>query len=182
MSVEDTPKPTSEPPQLQNVRRALSDPIRLRILEALWEAPKTAKAVAARLRVPPNRLYYHLRTLEAAGVIAVVGHEVVGRFAERVYGARQFHYGRDLPGLDPEDRAALFAAMLQASAEELSAAARAATPIHRVFRGTLFVDPNRLNELLAQLDHLLDASGPTKSGPGARALHLTLAAYELPTP
>jgi len=35
--------------------------------------------------------------LEAAGVIEVVGSEVVGRFAERVYGARFFGFGDDAP-------------------------------------------------------------------------------------
>ena len=44
----------------------------------------------------PNRLYYHLRTMEETGLIGVVGSEVVGRFAERVYGARFLGFGDEL--------------------------------------------------------------------------------------
>jgi len=67
-------------------RRAASDPMRMRILGVLGDSDGfTAKELAAKLKVDPNRLYYHLRILEDAGVVGVVDHRVVDRQAERVY-------------------------------------------------------------------------------------------------
>lgn len=70
---------------IQRRRRVMSDPLRMRIGWLLDEHGLTAKEIADRLRIEPNRLYYHLRMMEEAGVIAVVDHKVVGRLAERVY-------------------------------------------------------------------------------------------------
>ena len=52
--------------------KALSDPLRLRILEALCGPPRTTKQVADRLGEKPTRLYHHVDALEAAGLIHLV--------------------------------------------------------------------------------------------------------------
>lgn len=67
-------------------RDAISDPLRLRVLGLLSEADGlTAKELAERLGMNPNRLYYHLRILEKARVIVVADTRAVGRMVERVY-------------------------------------------------------------------------------------------------
>lgn len=52
--------------------KALSDPLRLRILEALCGPPRTTKQVADHLGEKPTRLYHHVDALEAAGLIHLV--------------------------------------------------------------------------------------------------------------
>lgn len=49
--------------------RAIADPLRLRILHALSEQPMTTKQVAERLGENVNKLYHHVETLEAVGLI-----------------------------------------------------------------------------------------------------------------
>src|SRR5437868_10166113 len=52
--------------------RALAHPLRLRILEAFAEAPRTTKQVAELLGQPPTRLYHHVAALERAGLLRLV--------------------------------------------------------------------------------------------------------------
>lgn len=68
------------------VHRVLADPLRLRVLEALWVRSQSAKELARWVGVSPDRLYYHLRKLEAAGLVEVSGYrELGGGKVERVY-------------------------------------------------------------------------------------------------
>jgi DNA-binding transcriptional ArsR family regulator len=100
-------------PELKRRRRALVDPTRARVVALLGDSDgMTAKELAARLGVRPNRLYYHLRVLEEAGVIGVADMKVVGRAAEQVY--RVVYTGMLV--LDPHDPTEL-ATMLAASLE-----------------------------------------------------------------
>lgn len=64
--------------------RALSDPLRLRILELLAQ-PQTAKTVAAKLAIGKTKLYYHLNLLEKHGIIRVVRTRVVSGIIEKSY-------------------------------------------------------------------------------------------------
>lgn len=92
----------------------------MRIYEALQEQPRTAKQLAAALGLVTNRLYYHLRILQSAGVIEPSGSYVSGRFAQQVFSAPHRVFDRDLiSDADPEDRAALFSAMFKATADEV---------------------------------------------------------------
>lgn len=49
--------------------KILADPLRVRIMEALRDQPKTTKQVATLLGENPTRLYHHVDLLEQAGVI-----------------------------------------------------------------------------------------------------------------
>ena len=64
--------------------RALSDPLRLRIIECLAQ-PQTAKTVAAKLAIGKTKLYYHLNLLEKHGIIRVVRTRVVSGIIEKSY-------------------------------------------------------------------------------------------------
>ena len=64
--------------------RALSDPLRLRILELLAQ-PQTAKTIAANLSMGKTKLYYHLNLLEKHGIIRVVRTRVVSGIIEKSY-------------------------------------------------------------------------------------------------
>ena len=49
--------------------KVLADPLRVRILEALCEQPRTTKQVAERLGEKPTKLYHHVEALDRAGLI-----------------------------------------------------------------------------------------------------------------
>lgn len=50
---------------------ALGEPKRMEIVESLWYGEANAGDLATALEIPLNRLSYHLRVLEKAGVIEV---------------------------------------------------------------------------------------------------------------
>lgn len=53
--------------------KALSHPLRFRVLEALAAGPpRTTKQIAETLGEPPTRLYHHVATLEGAGLVELV--------------------------------------------------------------------------------------------------------------
>ena len=66
--------------------QALVHPLRTQILEALRE-PASAAAVARQLNQARQRVNYHLKTLEQAGLVEQVGERRVGNFVESVYRA-----------------------------------------------------------------------------------------------
>jgi DNA-binding transcriptional ArsR family regulator len=62
---------------------AALDPIRQRVLSHLRE-PDSATGLARRLRLPRQKVNYHLRTLEAAGLVELVEERRKGNCLERV--------------------------------------------------------------------------------------------------
>lgn len=71
---------------------ALADPERRRLVAALREEPDSATGLARRLGDSRQRLNYHLRSLEEAGVLELVEERRKGNCTERVLGvvARRF--------------------------------------------------------------------------------------------
>ena len=66
--------------------QALAHPIRVQVLEALRD-PASAAAVARRIGLPRQKVNYHLKELERAGLVQPVGERRVGNFVESVYRA-----------------------------------------------------------------------------------------------
>jgi DNA-binding transcriptional ArsR family regulator len=65
--------------------KAISDPLRLRIIELMGEAPVrawTAKELAERLGTKQTKLYHHLALLEERGFIRVAETRVVSGILE----------------------------------------------------------------------------------------------------
>lgn len=70
-------------------RGAAADAVRVRLITFLQTSDRadwTVKELAEALTVTANGLYYHLRVLVEAQLVAVTGHKVVDRLAERTYG------------------------------------------------------------------------------------------------
>lgn len=68
--------------------KALSDPVRLRILETMLQAANedwTVKRIAAALEVGPTKLYHHIGILEERGFIRPAGQRVVSGIIETRY-------------------------------------------------------------------------------------------------
>ena len=75
--------------------RALSDPLRMQIVELLSEN-LTVKQVAEKLGLTPGKLYYHFNTLEKLGLIEVAETRMVANMVEKVY-----HASADMLDVDP---------------------------------------------------------------------------------
>jgi DNA-binding transcriptional ArsR family regulator len=69
----------------------LLDDVRLRILAEL-RTPDSAAAVARRMGAPRQRIGYHIRALEAAGLIEPVGERRTGNYVERLLRASATRY------------------------------------------------------------------------------------------
>jgi DNA-binding transcriptional ArsR family regulator len=68
--------------------RAISDPLRVRIIEAMADLPLrgwTAKELAARLHTSQTKLYHHLNLLEERGFIVVAETRMVSGIREKRY-------------------------------------------------------------------------------------------------
>jgi DNA-binding transcriptional ArsR family regulator len=77
---------TSKPFQIKDLEtlRAVSDPLRMQIVELLAEN-LTVKQVAEKLGHAPSKLYYHFNTLEKLGLIEIVETRMVANMVEKVY-------------------------------------------------------------------------------------------------
>ncbi len=77
--------------------KAISDPVRSRILGIIQNQPATAKQIADRLGASPGAIGHHLHVLEAAGLAQLVARRLVRGIVANYYTrtARIFKY--DLP-------------------------------------------------------------------------------------
>lgn len=66
--------------------QTLAHPLRVRILEALRE-PASAAAIARQIGQPRQKVNYHLKELERAGLVRPVGERRTGNFVESLYEA-----------------------------------------------------------------------------------------------
>lgn len=137
---------------------ALADPLRLRLWELLLETPSSAKELARRIDVPPDRLYYHLRQLERAGLIEVADYRrLEGGKVERVYQVVEVEPPGDDSG--PEDTTRFLAAVLDATQADIAAAFQAKQAGRRrevrVARTTVRLTPEAYSELHEQISTLI---------------------------
>jgi DNA-binding transcriptional ArsR family regulator len=139
------------------VHKALADPLRIRLLEWLAEAPRSARQLADCAGLPADRLYYHLGQLEQAGLIKVAEYRRLARGkAERVYAPAQ----TEPPGddADPEETAAFLGSMLQATAMDITVAYQARRAGRRrevdLHRGALRLTDQALAELRGHIEQL----------------------------
>jgi DNA-binding transcriptional ArsR family regulator len=65
--------------------RAVSDPLRIQIVELLTTQDLTVKQVAEKLGLAPSKLYYHFGALEKLGMIEVAETRMVSNMVEKVY-------------------------------------------------------------------------------------------------
>lgn len=81
---------TSQPYRIQDLEtlRAISDPLRVQIVELLLAQNLTVKQVAEKLGLAPSKLYYHFATLEKLGLIEVAETRMVANMVEKVYQSR----------------------------------------------------------------------------------------------
>jgi DNA-binding transcriptional ArsR family regulator len=139
------------------MHKALADPLRIRLLEWLFEAPRSARQLAGCAGLPADRLYYHLGQLEQAGLIEVAEYRPLARGkVERVYAPAE----TEPPGddADPEETAAFLGSMLEATAMDITAAYQARRAGRRrevdLHRGALRLTDQALAELRGHIEQL----------------------------
>jgi len=149
----------ADPPRKpwHGVHKALADPLRIRLLEWLFEAPRSARQLADCAGLPADRLYYHLGQLEDAGLIEIAEYRPLARGkVERVYAPAETEPPGDDAG--PEETAAFLGSMLQATAMDITAACRARQAGRRrevdLHRGALRLTDEALAELRGHLEQL----------------------------
>jgi len=79
-----------EIPEIYNLEtveqlRAIADPLRLRIVDALSRRALTATGLGDVLGLPANKAHYHVRELEKAGLVRIVETRVKGGILEKYY-------------------------------------------------------------------------------------------------
>lgn len=132
------------------VHQALADPLRIRLLEALWETPRSARELAECVEMPAERLYYHLGQLESARLVEVAEYRRLARGkVERVYSPAVVEPPGD--AASPEDVSAFLGSMLDATRADIAAAYRAKAAGRRrevdLLRGSLRLTDEALTEL-----------------------------------
>src|SRR5580692_1598266 len=139
------------------VHKALADPLRIRLLGWLFEAPRSARQLADCAGLPADRLYYHLGQLEQAGLIEVSEYRPISRGkVERVYAPAETEPPGDDAG--PEETAAFLGSMLEATAMDITAAYQARRAGRRrevdLHRGALLLTDDALAELRGHIEQL----------------------------
>jgi DNA-binding transcriptional ArsR family regulator len=168
--------------------RALSDPLKLRILESLRPAPLTASQVARHLGEKANKLHYHVAELERTGLIRVVETRQKGNLLERYYrpAADFFRVDPALFGKGPEALGAFYQSVtgiLDQTAADLRAAIDAgrvteaqAAASRRVMIRSRLTEADAA-EFGRRLDELLAEFGKRSLPAGGSRIALTLLFY-----
>jgi DNA-binding transcriptional ArsR family regulator len=178
---------------------ALLDPVRQELLTQLHE-PDSATGLARRLRLPRQRINYHLRALERAGLVELVEERRKGNCLERVVRAtaRAFVISPEALGaLGPTPEAAgdrlssayLIAAAGRAIRDVASLEARARRAGKRIATMTLDADVRfasaesraRFAEELADTVARLTAKYHDERAPGGRRFRLLAAIHPTPS-
>lgn len=126
--------------------KLLADPVREYLVNATVERARTVAELAAGLKCPPTRLYYHVQRLERAGLLFVERTRLVSGIVERHYRAAarvlrldRTEFGRARGARDPRV-AAILAHVFERASEEI----RAGVAAGRIDLGKLPPDPAAL--------------------------------------
>lgn len=111
-------------PSLTQVHKALSNPLRLRVMEMLWVRPRSARELSPLVGMPADRLYHHLKRLTDAGLVEIGEYRPLpGGKVERVYAASKI----EPPGEDvtSEEVGRFLTLVLETTRADLEAAFQA---------------------------------------------------------
>ncbi|WP_051791101.1 ArsR/SmtB family transcription factor [Amycolatopsis jejuensis] len=157
---------------LQSTRRVLADPLRIRLLEALATEPQSVKELAEWVGMAADRLYYHLRQLERAGLVEVCEYRRIdGGKVERVYAPVAAEPPAE--GSSPAEIAEFLGQMLQVTRVDVSdafaARERGARREARLFRTTARLSLKQVGELYDHVEKLVMRMRDEPAEDGVRA-------------
>jgi DNA-binding transcriptional ArsR family regulator len=179
--------------------KALSDPVRLRILETMVTAADeawTVKRIAAALGVGPTKLYHHINILEERELIVVAGTRVVSGIIETSYRIAQLSLRLDralLAGGGADVRSSVhdvIAVVFDTVRDEIERGLASGLvkssddPLSELMiRGLTMLPPDRAAELRRRLRELLeefDTADPSEVEPGGVPFGYLVALYPFP--
>jgi len=145
-------------PRLQAVHRALADPLRIRLYELLVLRPQSAKELAGRVGLRPDRLYHHLAQLEEGKLIEIAEYRpLAGGKVERVYAPTAVEPLTS--EASPADVARMLGAALETTRADINAATLAKQAgeerLISLSRTGVRLNARHLAELRAAIDDLL---------------------------
>ncbi len=154
--------------------RALAHPLRLRIIRALYDAPRSNRELARALREDPATVLYHVRTLVKTGFLAPAGTRPGARGqTEKLYRSTgkswRINIDAGLPAADAVSRASLDAFWREV--QDAGPTADLSTS-----RLALVLGPERRDELMARLREVLDEFA-MRDDPDGEPLALFLAMH-----
>jgi DNA-binding transcriptional ArsR family regulator len=180
--------------------RALSDPLRLRILEVMTATPDetyTVKRLASILETSQTRLYHHVNQLAERELIVVAAQRVVSGIIETSYrvGQRSVRLDRRLLAADAPTMHDTLTTIFDGARDDIERGLRAGTittaedaePATKLLlaRGLARLSPERAADLRARLvalfEEFSDEDGHAAE-PGLPAFGLVLSMYALPEP
>jgi DNA-binding transcriptional ArsR family regulator len=144
---------------LRAVHRALADPLRIRLFELLVVRPQSARELAGRVDMRPDRLYHHLAQLEAAKLIEIAEYRPLpGGKVERVYAPTATEPLAD--DASPADVALMLGAALETTRADINAAAQAQEAgeerLISLSRTGLRLNAGHLAELRSAIEDLIE--------------------------
>jgi len=130
--------------------------------EMLWLGPRSAKELAGAVGLAPDRVYYHLRQLERAGLVEVGGYRPLpGGKVERLYRCAEAEPPPDASS--PQEVATFLRSVLEATKADVSAALMATEEGRRrevyLGRGAIRLSEAALADLMGQLKTLEERWG-----------------------
>ncbi len=174
--------------------RALADPLRLRVLEAMSDEEATTKQVAGRIGEKPTKLYHHVEALRDAGLIELVRTKQNRGTLEKYYRpvARRFTVKRELLALANSsagfstDLADLITVGLEETAADIRASAEAgafetAEAIDNITfsRFEITGTPDQIEAALKKLQAYVNETEQIQNKSGAQQYGVTVAFYPI---
>ena len=65
--------------RIDNIKllKVISDPIRKQIIDVLYDEPLSASQIADEINFPKDKIYYHIKKLQSAGILIIAESEKV---------------------------------------------------------------------------------------------------------
>lgn len=169
----------SEPKQL----KALSDPLRTRILRILADREATNQQLADAVEEPQAKVLHHVRALLDAELIRLVDQRIRGGNVEKYYRANARLFGFRP---SPEETAPLAGAVFESLTQEIVASATLWPDSAPNWEGRRArISPERLEEFNERLRSLIaeywgEPGEPVEDDPDAPTIALIAATYRYP--
>jgi len=157
----------------REVLKEIVDITRQKIVRALYDDPLTAEDIAAKVDFPQEKIYYHLKKLESAGIIQSENAGIVNGINQKQYlnVAKNIIVKMDMlkPGSDQEDRKFIHNVLSQDHIKVMSLVDQITgyneEPIKPVMRSKTFnVTEKRYREIAAQLKQIYDQLESAQAG------------------
>ena len=91
--------------RIDNIKllKVISDPIRKQIIDVLYEDPLTASEISDEINFPKDKIYYHIKKLQSAGILIIAESEKVKGITQNKFinSAKKFEIDETLLGDQP---------------------------------------------------------------------------------